>query len=87
MGVKFSVPLEADLDGLPSHVVDMQGVVRKYGVADCRDVGKGNGVPIPENVSVKKISISISLGKSDWDVSKTKMILLDYASNESVVIG
>ena len=60
--VKFSVPFGAELDGLPSHVVDMQGVVGKYGVADCRDVGEGNGVPIPDNVSVKLFSISISLG-------------------------
>ena len=52
-GVKFLVPFEADLDRLPSHVVDMQGVVGKYGVANCRDVGEGNGVPIPDNVSVK----------------------------------
>ena len=41
----------------------MQGVVGKYGVADCRDVGKGNGVPIPEYVSVKLCLISISLGR------------------------
>ena len=73
------VPFEADLEGLPSHVVDMQGVVGKYGVADCRDVGEGNGVPIPDNVSVKLFSISISLGN--------QMILLDYAGNGSVVIG
>ena len=62
----------------------MQGVVGKYGVADCRDVGKGNSVPIPENVSVKLLFHLNLLGKSDLDVSMTKMILLDYAGNVSL---
>ena len=45
----------------------MQGVVGEYGVADCRDVGEGDRVAIPDKVSVKLFLDINLLGKSDCD--------------------
>ena len=45
----------------------MQGVVGEDGVADCRDVGEGDSVAIPDKVSVKLFLDINLLGKSDCD--------------------
>ena len=45
----------------------MQGVVGEYGVADCRDVGEGDSVAIPDKVSVKLFLYINLLGKLDCD--------------------
>ena len=65
--MKSLVLFEADLNDLPSHVVDMQGVVGKNGVADCRDVGKGNSISIPVKVSVKLFLLCISQSPP-WEI-------------------